>query len=322
MQRHNYTDPATGRVLARAQAGAHHTGVLTVDSVRDLRALATTRATLHTNRMTQDESTMADVLRGRVTPFQRDWLGGLNSLPALDALLVDGWSDGARRMRDLSAGLEVPTPQARRRRTRWSSEDGELDVDRALAGAWDVAYRERRRVLTATPQVLRVGCVVGGSAIVDADNLTWSGVQGVALTDALEAAGYRVELAAVFVEEDLSTSARGSRRYGVGNGEAVVTVGVKQADEPLRADHCAAVLAHAGVFRTLMLNAVRLNTIPVLDGTGRPVHGESDMAAVLDVIQANGCEVPAYDILLPAAYTRESASAHICTALAAIGGAA
>jgi hypothetical protein len=77
----------------------------------------------------------------------------------------------------------------------------------------------------------------GGRYDQTAEELFWQGAVAAVLTDILEEAGYRVEVYANRVLE------HSGRRH-------CIRVKVKEADMPMRLDGAAAVLCHAGIYRT------------------------------------------------------------------------
>lgn len=93
------------------------------------------------------------------------------------------------------AGTKLPTAPSVRRRRVWSEIDGEPDVERALSGS-PFAYSTRRRVHKG-PRVVRLGwnlCASGGE-----EQTHFSRIAGalVATCDALELAGYAVEISVI-----------------------------------------------------------------------------------------------------------------------------
>jgi len=94
-----------------------------------------------------------------------------------------------------------------------------------------------RRSLFVAPQTVAIETTWGGHYGQTAEELFWQGAAAAVMTDILEEAGYRVEVYANRVSE------RHGRRH-------CIRVKVKEADMPMRLDGVAAVLCHAGIFRT------------------------------------------------------------------------
>ena len=167
------------------------------------------------------------------------WMGGLTSWKEARTVLEKGWPEGAERLRALSGKLSVQLPQAKsiRRRLTWAENGDEVCKDRLQAGQIDRCWRTMRRAPFVAPQTVAIETTWGGHYGQTAEELFWQGAAAAVLTDILEEAGYRVELYATRVSE------RGGHRH-------CTRVKVKEADMPMRLDGVAAVLCHAGIFRT------------------------------------------------------------------------
>jgi hypothetical protein len=167
------------------------------------------------------------------------WYGGITSIADATSILTTGWADGAARAMELKETLEAEVPKARSRKRRkvWSGE-GDLDVDRAINGDWDTAYRTTMREEVVGSQVCV--CLVaawGGNCEKTAEQLFWSGACMLVLSDVLEGAGYSTRLDAVSK----------SRHHG---NIALNIITMKDYGEPLRVDSLAGVVCHAGIFRS------------------------------------------------------------------------
>ena len=176
------------------------------------------------------------------------WFGGLKSTKHATDILLNGWEKGANKLSDMRKTLadSIPAPRAIRRRPQWRDDGHTLDVDRALSGQWDIAYRDSRRELGAGVQVLNLMGSFGGNCNRSAEELFWSGAAGVVLCDLLEEAGYQVNFSATFY----------SRARSNGSVLGVHRVLVKEAGDPMRLDAVAAVCCHAGIFRTLGFRSI------------------------------------------------------------------
>lgn len=167
------------------------------------------------------------------------WMGGLHSWDEAETLLEKGWPEGAERLRALAGKLAAQVPQAKsiRRRLGWVDNGDEVCKDRLQAGQIDQCWRTMRRAPFVAPQTVAIETTWGGHYGQTAEELFWQGAAAAVLTDILEEAGYRVEVYANRVSEQ-----SGHRHW--------TRVKVKEADMPLRPDGLAAVLCHAGIFRT------------------------------------------------------------------------
>lgn len=106
------------------------------------------------------------------------------------------WAEGLdvldRMLRDLDEAT-LPKPTSRRRRTRFAEDDGdELDYDRLRSGR--AFWRTSRRQNTRGPATITILVDVGANCSTNHLDILWRGAAAVAMTEKLEAAGYRVEL--------------------------------------------------------------------------------------------------------------------------------
>jgi HEPN domain-containing protein len=169
------------------------------------------------------------------------WYGDIHTMSQARTLFENGWRDGAARAAELRRELDSVIPSGTiLRRVRTRSDDGDdLRIDAVLAGDWENAYDTRKLARMTSNNVISVSGGWIANAGVPHRNLIWNAVQMIVLCDALEDAGWRVELRAI----DGTWQSHG---YGI-----VTDVMVKQAEEPMRADLIAATFGHAGVYRTL-----------------------------------------------------------------------
>lgn len=157
-----------------------------------------------------------------------------------DALIKDGWPEGAARAKELAGALldVLPPPASIKRRTKWSDEGDELDREKLDRGEVDIMWRTSRRdAVRAGPQTIGITFTWGGSCMLSAEQLFWGAAACIALSDVLEEAGYNTELFATFTAAAYS-------------GTAATVVRVKRAGEALAPDAVAALFGHAAVFRT------------------------------------------------------------------------
>lgn len=171
--------------------------------------------------------------------YKSSWMGGLNSWKEATAVLEKGWPEGAERLRAPSGKLSAQLPQAKsiRRKMTWTDDGDEICRDRLQSGQIEQCWRTMRRSPFVAPQTVAIETTWGGHYGQTAEELFWQGAAAAVLTDILEEVGYRVEVYANRVSEE-----RGHRHW--------TCVKVKEADMPLRPDGLAAVLCHAGIFRT------------------------------------------------------------------------
>lgn len=141
-----------------------------------------------------------------------DWVGTLEAFPNNPRLRgvadlkrrhFSNWLIGAERFGEFSDKIagKIKSPTNARRRVKFSEFDGaELDYDRLRAGQeyWRTSQRRKRK----SPKTIALFIQVGQLAKRHWSDSIWRVAAGVATTVALEAAGYRVELHAVYVTAD------------------------------------------------------------------------------------------------------------------------
>ncbi len=174
------------------------------------------------------------------------WYGGLTSWADAKAVLDNGWVVGADRamaIKDqiLAAAPMLPKVRRNRRRQAWGAVGHTLNVDRAMAGQWDHAWRStRREQVVGGNKCITLTVGWGGNCHRTAEQLFWSGATMLVLADILTTAGYSVRINAVCkVKSNAERSKLGMHR-----------VVIKDHGEPLRPDALAGIVCHAGIFRT------------------------------------------------------------------------
>ena len=179
------------------------------------------------------------MLRTAFAHYGSEWMGGLKNWKEAVAVLDNGWPEGAERLRSLAGKLSAQLPPANsiRRKLTWADDGDEICKDRLQSGQIDQCWRTMRRSPFVSPQTVAIETAWGGHYGQTAEELFWQGAAAAVMTDILEEAGYRVEVCANRVIE------RHGRRH-------CIRVKVKEADMPMRLDGVAAVLCHAGIFRT------------------------------------------------------------------------
>lgn len=186
------------------------------------------------------------------------WYGGIRTLGQARDLIAQGWKEGAAKLAQLKSELavDIPAAKSRRRVPRWMDDGDDLDVDRAMAGQWDTAYRMAKRDWASGTPIVNLECSWGGNCHQSAEQLFWSGAAMLVLTDILEDAGYSVRLVAVAIN-------------GKGDNCHLSRIVVKDAGETLRIDALAGVFCHAGVFRTYGFHTFTRAPWDIGSGLGR-----------------------------------------------------
>jgi len=123
-------------------------------------------------------------------------MSSLSTWGAVTTQCRNAWSDGISAVE--KCGEEIaksspPQPVSIRRQRRWSENDGEIDIDRALRGEPD-CLRESYRTRRPRSQNIAIMCDVGAGAVVRNADLLWRSAAVIAAIDILEESGYRCEV--------------------------------------------------------------------------------------------------------------------------------
>jgi hypothetical protein len=233
------------------------------------------------------------------------WTGGIETIDDARALFFAGWADGAARaeaMRKYVDGL-IPAGTVARR-TRCTSDDGEeLRIDAVLAGDWDNAYTSRTTRQQRSDSVISLSTGWVAPASIPHERLIWNAVQMIVLADALEEAGWRVEVRAIDA--------------GITSGVTqLIDMTIKSAEEPLRADAIAAVVGHAGVFRTLGFHAICLSPKEVGSHLGTATQGDQ-LARAVEKAVTEGM-LPSVSLCIPRADSLDQCRKNILEAVASL----
>jgi hypothetical protein len=136
------------------------------------------------------------------------------------------WPEGVEIIEGMVKELEdadLPKPTSRKRKVRFSEDDGaELDNDRLRSG--QAFWRTTRRENSRGPQVVTIIIDVNANGDVAHRDIMWRGAAAIAMTKVLEEAGFRVELWTVHAAQKVYTGA------GAGHFHAVC---LKRPGDPL-----------------------------------------------------------------------------------------
>jgi len=197
-----------------------------------------------------------------------EWYGGVWGINAMARLVRGGWRDGAAMLRRAISTIEVPTIQSIVKRPTWASEGDDVDVSRVYGGDLDRAWRSTRRGLTSgTSRNVRILVPLAANCNVSAKNYSWRGGAACVLADALEDAGYRVEIVGFVQTSNLFANNR--LKYH----SIVLTVKFKSLDEPLEVERIAA-MAHPGFFRVLTFAKFLMEPNECEDSLGSTIYGD------------------------------------------------
>lgn len=164
------------------------------------------------------------------------WMG----MPMSRVLSLQTWPEGLALAERYATVMPEITVVSRKRRSVWSDDGDEFSRERFEAGQ-ELCWSARRRQPTPKrPTVLRITCEIGGSAMLTAAQLAWSGCAAFAVADAAEQAGFRCQIDAVYWAE----------WSGAPTGWMIFnTIRVKEPDEPLDREAAITPMACPAFFR-------------------------------------------------------------------------
>lgn len=228
----------------------------------------------------------------------RAWYGGFEKITDGFDMISNGWEEGATKASINLKDTKVPDIdgiESIRRNLIFADSGETLNIDQAMAGNWDKAWQTCRRIRSGISRVLPIAIPFGGNCNKSSEQLFWNGAQGMIITDILEDKGYRVQLYGMHFSRHSTTG-------------SVVTeldiVNLKRSDEPLRMDSIAAIVAHAGVFRTAGFCSVVSKPTQIDSGLGRCMEERFPDGVKIGV---NLGLLPPSTIPLTAAYDRDAA---------------
>ena len=178
---------------------------------------------------------------------------------------------GAARVEKLAREIVAPTPQSIKRKLLKGAEGDELDMHRVWAGDLERAWTRARRTRTVSVSRVLVCVYMSANATVDSAVIAWRGVAGLALCEALEAAGYSVAVRAI-VQCDLTDAKR--TPYSL-------EVTAKHESEPLDLHKAANLLASTLLFRGVVFQHLIAHApLAISSGLGsdRPERATVDWA--------------------------------------------
>lgn len=214
--------------------------------------------------------------------------GGIGNVGKFREFANGGWADGAKRMREAIGEVEAPIAEDIRRRPRWGEDGDEIDMQRVWTGELDRAWFGCKPANGCAPKYVRLLVHVGALSSVSAEQMFYRGAACSILADALEEAGYRVEIVAYSRSNSVEAGSGGRgrrRRRSASRPDAkyAMTVPVKQSDESLDLERLAVVTAHAAMFRVAVW-AHRLSLpTTISSGMGSTYYGRPEFARDSDV---------------------------------------
>ena|ERR1043166_10252420 len=164
------------------------------------------------------------------------------------ALARDGWPEGAARVKQIATALSdrIQGSLNERQIAAWDVTGADVDVGRFVVGEPENMIDFVPDVVNAPAKFLRVVINISASHAFTVDQITRKGAAVVALVDALESQGYRVEIDAV---ECSASDRRPTHTH-------TTVIRLKQAGEPCEIDRLAFAMAHPAMLRRLHFSFV------------------------------------------------------------------
>lgn len=152
--------------------------------------------------------------------------------------VAQGWPEGVKRIDDNLVGFSATPPTSIKRKRTRGDQGEEVDIHAVMMGNLDTAWTRlsRRGVIAHRTITLTVSLCI--SAAAEPDHLFWKGAAAIAAADALENAGYSVEI-------------MGNICGGGPSGYVTCTMVLKPANMPLDKNQIAATVANPGFFRKI-----------------------------------------------------------------------
>lgn len=194
-------------------------------------------------------SEMSDALRSsrKTEPMREKFTGTRDFAAALD-LARNGWPEGAAQVKAVAASIreKLSGSLTERQIAEWSVTGADVDVGRFVIGEPECMIDFVPDTVHAPAKFLRMTVNFMAACGIPAEEIIRKGAAAVALIDALESSGYRVEVDGV-----------------VANGFSDIhktVIRLKNAGEPCEIDRLAFAIAHPSTFRRLFFSY--METLP------------------------------------------------------------
>jgi hypothetical protein len=192
---------------------------------------------------------------------ERRWRGGISSLDGFRKTLNDGgWREGQDRMTQTISDIDAPRVQSIKRVKVWRDDGDEVDIHRVYAGRLEHAWEttERKLVDGYGKNYARIWSHVGFNCNFDPEQFFWRGAVACVIADALEEAGYRVQIMGYHQATGVFTDGR----------DYAIRFPIKGFDEPLDIPRVASVTAHASFFRAVVFGTILSAPALAAEGLG------------------------------------------------------
>lgn len=198
--------------------------------------------------------------------LEKTWFGGISSRAHAKEVLLGGWPEGLKKIRETIGKVGLPELTSIRRKPVWRDGGDDLSMDRLYSGEADCwRTTERRSCPPGLVPCTKIMVSIGGGHKRPAEDFFWRGAAAVVLADALEESGRACEIIAY----DLTMGLKfGGRKTDM---DACLSVTLKRSDDPLDLSRLAAMTAHPAALRIAFFRANYAIPFKIRDHLGRAV---------------------------------------------------
>ena len=197
---------------------------------------------------------------GKATHYG-EWYGsGIKNGIEIDRLGRDGWPKGIERVGGFAKDLSAQPPTGIRRKTRRGWNGQELDIHAVNAGRLPKSWISRRRQRATKYRSISIALDMGINSGVSESVLFWRGASVMRTAEALQHAGYNVEIVAFCASDGLLVGKSGRFTY---------SCIVKSFRAPIELTSLVFTTCSAGFFRWHIFRAFHTNERRVCSSLGR-----------------------------------------------------
>lgn len=190
------------------------------------------------------------------------WYGFDTLGEALEAFR-HGWPEGAKRLTDTLESVNIELNLlSRRRKSVWSDQGDEVDMQRVWAGRLDRSFRRTRRLDRRSPGVVTIVVNHSINWKINSDRLFWAGAAALRLALDLEESGASVEIVV----------AAGTSGATVDEDSFGMIATAKEAGAPLDLEAMAGICCTGVVMRHFMLTHMTELDAQLDSGYGTPIR--------------------------------------------------
>ena len=190
-----------------------------------------------------------------------EWYGsGIKNGIEIDRLGRDGWPKGIERVGGFAKDLSAQPPTGIRRKTRRGWNGQELDIHAVNAGRLPKSWISRRRQRATKYRSISIALDMGINANISESVLFWRGASVMRTAEALQHAGYNVEIIAFCASDGLLSGKSGRFTY---------SCIVKSFRAPIELTSLVFTTCSAGFFRWHIFRAFHTNERRVCSSLGR-----------------------------------------------------